>query len=676
MRLDSWTYRSVQVGMIVALGTLAQPAAAFCGFYVAGADQKLFNEATQVAMMRHGTQTVLSMQNNYKGPPQDFAMVVPVPVVLHKEDVKLLPQSIFDRLDKLTAPRLVEYWEEDPCPKNSGHFGIGYGSIGTVGYGAGGSGSSHRTHVQVLGRFEIGEYEIVILGSDDSTALDGWLRKHNYKIPEGADKVLKPYVAAGMKFFVAKVNTKKVKFSKGMAQLSPLRFSYNSPNFSLPVRLGLLNSSGKQDLIVYIISPENRYEASNYTNVTIPTNVEVVNQVRYEFGSFYATLFDKTMAEHPKSIVTEYSWETSKCDPCPTPPLRSNELSSLGADALKIFKKSKQGHLVSVKLTSAIKSNKDREIIQKQIWQAQNTVVQCLEQIPTLAPMFSSMTATILVTPEGKITRVKLDSPTPAKPKELESCLQQAFLPLKFPKNIPMEEVHMRGSVSITNINQAQFARGYVVTRLHTRYSKDTLGEDLVFQAVSPIEGGRETYGKTLSTGATSSPTNQFQARYIIRHPWTGAITCQSPEHGIWGGPPSVPGVDLPPPKPPARSATGLAFVRRSLPLDNYISKSGLGAKGSSKDVLFTATVLNSKTIAKVAPVVPPPAASSSSPSPLPPPGASAPLPAPRVPEPLPSQPHGCASCSVGTSATSLLGASSLFALLAGFWLRTRGRKQ
>ena len=55
------------------------------------------------------------MQNNYQGPPQDFAMVVPVPVVLHQEDVKPLPHDVFDRVDALSAPRLVEYWEQDPC---------------------------------------------------------------------------------------------------------------------------------------------------------------------------------------------------------------------------------------------------------------------------------------------------------------------------------------------------------------------------------------------------------------------------------------------------------------------------------------------------------------------------------------------------------------------------------
>ncbi|MDI3290359.1 DUF2330 domain-containing protein [Polyangium sp. 15x6] len=68
----------------------AGSAEAFCGFYVSGADAKLYNNATQVVLLRDGTRTVLSMQNNYQGPPDKFAMVVPVPVVLQSIAVTLV----------------------------------------------------------------------------------------------------------------------------------------------------------------------------------------------------------------------------------------------------------------------------------------------------------------------------------------------------------------------------------------------------------------------------------------------------------------------------------------------------------------------------------------------------------------------------------------------------------
>src|SRR5260370_36681150 len=102
---------------LVVLGcmTLTASAHAFCGFFVAGNDSKLTNDASQVALLRKGNRRVMTMANNYQGPPESFAMVVPVPVVLQKQDVKTLAADVFDHIDSLSAPRLVEYWEQDPC---------------------------------------------------------------------------------------------------------------------------------------------------------------------------------------------------------------------------------------------------------------------------------------------------------------------------------------------------------------------------------------------------------------------------------------------------------------------------------------------------------------------------------------------------------------------------------
>ena len=54
---------------------------AFCGFFAGSAGKDLYNDATSVILMRDGTTTTLSMQNDYAGPAEDFAMVIPVPQV-------------------------------------------------------------------------------------------------------------------------------------------------------------------------------------------------------------------------------------------------------------------------------------------------------------------------------------------------------------------------------------------------------------------------------------------------------------------------------------------------------------------------------------------------------------------------------------------------------------------
>jgi len=88
---------------------------AFCGFYVGKSDAKLFNEASQVALVRDGERTVMTMSNDYKGALTDFALVVPVPSVLSKEQIHVGERKYIERLDAYSAPRLVEYFDPDPC---------------------------------------------------------------------------------------------------------------------------------------------------------------------------------------------------------------------------------------------------------------------------------------------------------------------------------------------------------------------------------------------------------------------------------------------------------------------------------------------------------------------------------------------------------------------------------
>jgi hypothetical protein len=95
---------------------VATPAAwAFCGFYVSKADTKLYNQASQVIIARDGDRTIMTMANDYQGEVKDFAIVVPVPTVLGQEQVRIGEQKIIERLDEFSAPRLVEYFDSDPC---------------------------------------------------------------------------------------------------------------------------------------------------------------------------------------------------------------------------------------------------------------------------------------------------------------------------------------------------------------------------------------------------------------------------------------------------------------------------------------------------------------------------------------------------------------------------------
>jgi hypothetical protein len=323
--------------LLAAVLCLPFGASAFCGFYVSGAGGKLFNDASMVALVRDGTRTVLSMQNNYRGPSEDFALVVPVPVVLQKGNVTTLPREAFARLDELSAPRLVEVPTET-CIGGLGTMGRGLGAA----MGAGSAAAVPRDlGVKVEAKFDVEEYQVVILSAESSLGLEIWLKENKYKIPDGAAELLKPYVQGGSKFFVAKVDARKAKLKDGELVLSPLRFHYDTDAFSLPVRLGLVNSAGKQDLIVHIIA-KSRYELANSKNVLVPTNLDVRTRTQPQFGGFYAALLDRTFEKHPGAAVTEFAWEGAlpppiewqdqgiygvTCDPCPPPHPVDNPLA-------------------------------------------------------------------------------------------------------------------------------------------------------------------------------------------------------------------------------------------------------------------------------------------------------------------------------------------------------------
>src|ERR1700722_12789501 len=159
--------KHLTIALLAALLPLAaaRPARAFCGFYVSGADAPLTNDATLVVMMRDGTRTVLSMQNTYTGPPQDFAMVVPVPVVLHEANVKVLPRDIFAKVERLTAPRLVEYWEQDPCMPPPPMEPMMPMAMAAAPAGAAEDSSAARHRVKIEARFAVGEYDVVVLSA-------------------------------------------------------------------------------------------------------------------------------------------------------------------------------------------------------------------------------------------------------------------------------------------------------------------------------------------------------------------------------------------------------------------------------------------------------------------------------------------------------------------------------
>ncbi|MGH9323899.1 MAG: DUF2330 domain-containing protein [Vicinamibacteria bacterium] len=313
------------LGMV--LSFLHPDVRAFCGFYVAKADARLFNRASQVVLVRHEDKTVLTMSNDFKGDPKEFAVVIPVPTFLERDQIHVTEKKYIDHLDAFTAPRLVEYFDEDPC-----HPVVYERALPSA---ASADMASRRERANALGvtieaEYTVGEYDIIILSAEESSGLTTWLTENGYKLPPGASQVLGSYIKQNLRFFVAKVNLQE-QSKLGYTYLRPLQIAYESPKFMLPIRLGTVNADGPQDLLVYALTRKGRIETTNYRTVKLPTGMDLPLFVKGEFSDFYEAMFaEQVRRENMKSVFLEYAWDMGWCDPCAADPLTTEELAELG----------------------------------------------------------------------------------------------------------------------------------------------------------------------------------------------------------------------------------------------------------------------------------------------------------------------------------------------------------
>ena len=312
-------------GLSAAVVALMAPssALAFCGTYVGGAGSELYADVSEVAIVRKGTKTTLTMANDVHGDFSEFAVVLPVPEVVQEDMVNVVDPAVFDRLDQYSEPRLVEYVCEDFEEQADTGF------LFDAGGGDGGDGGSGGVDVEA--EYIVGEYEIVVLSAEQSASLFAWLDENGYSVPAESQTMLQEYIDSGMYFLAAKVY-EDAGVEPGDT-LSPLQLIYDSESFSIPIRLGTLNARGPQDLIVYAINSydDGRVAISSYPELEIEDECLWSEQADEDFGAFYVRLFEQTWEANDKAAwVTEYAWGGSGCDPCTGTPPDEQDLYTLG----------------------------------------------------------------------------------------------------------------------------------------------------------------------------------------------------------------------------------------------------------------------------------------------------------------------------------------------------------
>jgi MYXO-CTERM domain-containing protein len=459
-----------------------RPAAAFPGFFASKKAEPIKTYSTQIAVMKRGADTVVSVMPDYEGPLEGFAMVMLVPADVTNDKVTTLKRDFIDRLDSLSAPRFHEYWEQDPCDPGpvaqewERNLKVEGSAGGPLGGGApapeaGALKPAKELFLDVKAKQKEGEYKFTLL--DAGADVTAWLTSHGYKAPEGAAAALKSYGA--LRPLVAEVDAKRIELVGGdRAQLSPVRFATSQPFDTIPSRLGLLNAPKEQELIIYVIDPESRYEAKNYKTIFPPTNVQLDFSAKERMGEFYNALYDLILKKNPQTFLSEYAWPTEGCgQPCATEPLMISELLSLGADVFELSVPDAERHPKPPELT-----------------------------------------------------------------KEQDKAFKDTIKDLKPKEKREREKVFKQERAMVVE-RQALLARHkYVVSRLHYRYDGKTLPNDPQLGTAVPASGGTaQPKGKDgeASTEIKTGDTNKLQTRYNNFHPWVPVIQCQTPDRYRWG---------------------------------------------------------------------------------------------------------------------------------------------
>ncbi len=487
------SFRFPSLALTAALGLSWVSGATASPVLLAGSGSEKVH-STDVTLMQKDGKSVVSILPDYQGPLSGFAVIIPVPKDVSADHVTTLKREFVDRVAKVSAPKFAEFWEMDPCnpeeleqdwerdmtaKANTGFLGVMQTEPGKK--------VAKELLLDMKAKTKDGEYKETFVG--DAGALKAWLEKKEYSLPEGGEANLSSYESAGYKFLALDVDVNRVELVGGdRAQLSPIRYFTGEEVKSLPTRFGLPSAAKEQELHIFTLVPEKRFEATNYKTAPIPTNMRVVTEyeekpgskfnLKEKMGEFYAALHDRFLAKNPKTFLVEYAYPSDTCgQPCTTEPLLPHEILSLGADVFEAD------------------------------------------------------------LPED-VRRPKPPAPTAEEEAKLEAAMAEKETPKEKKAVKEAWEADRQELVARKGILERN---KFILTRLHYRYASAAMDKDVELGPAAALEGGNALPQGELGESDLSikeSSENKFQARYNGVFPNKIVVKCDNPKPHRWGKPP------------------------------------------------------------------------------------------------------------------------------------------
>ncbi len=298
---------------------------------MARADTKLFNRASQVAIVRNGDRTVLTISNDFQGELKEFAVVVPVPTFLERDQIHVGDRALLDHLDAYSSPRLVEYFDPDPCGHREEEQGLARNAAPMVQKMSLDAAAAKSLGVTIEARYSVGEYDILILSARESGGLETWLKQNGYRVPEGRLGSSGELHQAEHALLRGQGEPRASRRSSASPTCAPFRWPTSRPSSCCRSASARSTRTARRSSFVFILTRKGRVETTNYRTVRLPSDMDVPVYVKGEFPAFYRALFaQQVRRERHARVFTEYAWDMNWCDPCAADPL-----SRRGAEAAR-----------------------------------------------------------------------------------------------------------------------------------------------------------------------------------------------------------------------------------------------------------------------------------------------------------------------------------------------------
>ena len=231
---------------------------------------------------------LLVVQPDYHGPAEEFAWIVPVPVIAGKDILREVSPALLEGALKATQPEVID---EIHRPGDKTGPGTPAAAPGMTPGGPGGPPAS--AGVQVIQITDVGPYRAALLTATGAGGLLAWLGQNGYGLPARAEPVLAPYIQRHWGFVALKLRSPT---AGAIATLKPLGIYFPSAQLIYPLAITRISSAPRMSLLLLVVDRQ---------GVTCPTltTLSPFTETSLPLGSLYGSYRRQVAWDHPEGAL-------------------------------------------------------------------------------------------------------------------------------------------------------------------------------------------------------------------------------------------------------------------------------------------------------------------------------------------------------------------------------------